>query len=109
MTDSTIMIILLLYVTISILKKKCSCTNNVLKDSLEKTDIDRTFIIDGSEISIMEDRVAQLVEHWTANLAARVRSPVEEEPSDLMCAFLHVQMESNWAGLPVRNCRHTGK
>ena len=26
-----------------------------------------------------------------------------------MCAFLHVQMESNWAGLPVCNCRHTGK
>ena len=42
-----------------------------------------------------EDGVAQLVEHWTANLAARVRSPVGEEPSDLICAFLHVQMEFN--------------
>ena len=56
-----------------------------------------------------EDGVAQSVEHWTANLAARVRSPVGEEPSDLICAFLHVQMESNWAGLSVCNCRHTGK
>ena len=57
----------------------------------------------------MEDGVAQSVEHWTANLATRVRSPVGEEPSDLICAFLHVQMESNWAGLSVCNCRHTGK
>ena len=55
-----------------------------------------------------EDGVAQLVEHWTANLATRIRSPVGEEPSDLMCAFLHV-LESNWAGLSVCNCRHTGK
>ena len=55
------------------------------------------------------DGVAQSVEHWTANLATRVRSPVGEEPSDLICAFLHVQMESNWAGLSVCNCRHTGK
>ena len=45
-----------------------------------------------------EDGVAQLVEHRTAVLAARVRSPVGEEPSDLMCAFLHVQMESNGLG-----------
>ena len=44
-----------------------------------------------------------------ANLAARVRSPVGEEPSDLMCVFLHVQMESNWAGLSVCSCWHTGK
>ena len=50
---------------------------------------------------LWEDRVTQSVEHWTANLAARVRSPVGEVPSDLMCAFLHVQMESNWAGLLV--------
>ena len=57
----------------------------------------------------IEDGVAQSVEHWTANLATRVRSPVGEEPSDLICAFLHVQMESNWAGLSVCNCRHTGK
>ena len=56
-----------------------------------------------------EDGVAQSVEHWTANLAARVRSPVGEEPSDLICAFLHVQMESNWAGLSVCYCRHTGQ
>ena len=56
-----------------------------------------------------EDGVAQSVEHWTANLATRVRSPVGEEPSDLICAFLHVQMESNWAGLSVCNCRHTVK
>ena len=56
-----------------------------------------------------EDGVAQSVEHWTANLATRVRSPVGEEPSDLVCAFLQVQMESNWAGLSVCNCRHTGK
>ena len=59
--------------------------------------------------SSVEDGVAQSVEHWTANLATRVRSPVGEEPSDLICAFLHVQMESNWAGLSVCNCRHTGK
>ena len=59
--------------------------------------------------SLTEDGVAQSVEHWTANLATRVRSPVGEEPSDLICAFLHVQMESNWAGLSVCNCRHTGK
>ena len=59
--------------------------------------------------SVLEDGVAQSVEHWTANLATRVRSPVGEEPSDLICAFLHVQMESNWAGLSVCNCRHTGK
>ena len=26
-----------------------------------------------------------------------------------MCAFLHVQMESNWAGLSVCDSRHTGK
>ena len=38
------------------------------------------------------------IEHWAANLATRVRSPVGEEPSDLICAFLHVQMESNWLG-----------
>ena len=56
-----------------------------------------------------EDGVAQSVEYWTANLATRVRSPVGEEPSDLICAFLHVQMESNWAVLSVCNCRHTGK
>ena len=56
-----------------------------------------------------EEGVAQSVEHWTANLATRVRSPVGEELSDLICAFLHVQMESNWAGLSVCNCRHTGK
>ena len=56
-----------------------------------------------------QDGVAQSVEHWTANLATRVRSPVGEEPSDLICAFLHVQMESNWAGPSVCNCRHTGK
>ena len=56
-----------------------------------------------------EDGVAQSVEPWTANLVTRVRSPVGEEPSDLICAFLHVQMESNWAGLSVCNCRHTGK
>ena len=55
-----------------------------------------------------QDGVAQSVEHWTANLAARVRSPVGEEPSNLICAFLHVQMEFNWAGLSVCNCRHTG-
>ena len=57
----------------------------------------------------LEDGEAKLVEHWTANLAARVRSPVGEEPSVLMCAFRHVQMESNRAGLSVCNCRHTGK
>ena len=62
-----------------------------------------------SNILLFEDGVAQLVEHWTANLAARVRSPVGEEPSDLICAFLHVQMESNWTGLSLCNCRHTGK
>ena len=56
-----------------------------------------------------EDGVAQSVEHWTANLATRVQSPSGEEPSDLICAFLHIQMESNWAGLSVCNCRHTGK
>ena len=56
-----------------------------------------------------EDGVAQLVEHWTSDLAARVRPPVGEEPTDLMCAFLHVQMESYCAGLSVCNCRHTGK
>ena len=55
-----------------------------------------------------EDREAQLVEHWTANLATRVQTPVGVVLSDLMCAFLHVQMESNWAGLSVCNCRHTG-
>ena len=60
-------------------------------------------------INTSEDGVAQSVEHWTANLAARVRSPAGEEPSVLMCAFLHVQMESNWAGLSVCNCLHTGK
>ena len=60
-------------------------------------------------ISRSEDGVAQSVEHWTANLATRVRSPVGEEPFDLICTFLHVQMESNWAGLSVCNCRHTGK
>ena len=27
-----------------------------------------------------EDGLAQLVEHWTANLATRVRPPVVEEP-----------------------------
>ena len=59
--------------------------------------------------SWIEDGVAQLVEHWTANLAAWVRSLVGEEPSDLMCAFLHVQMESNWAWLSVCNCQHTSK
>ena len=48
---------------------------------------------------VREDGVAQSVEHWTANLATRVRSPRGEEPSDLICAFLSVQMESNWAGL----------
>ena len=58
---------------------------------------------------LREDGVAQSVEYWTANLATRVLSPVGEEPSDLICAFLHVQMESNWAGLSVCNCRHTGK
>ena len=58
---------------------------------------------------LFDDGIAQLVEHWTADLAARARSPVGEEPSDLMCAFLNVQMESNWAGLSVCNCRHTGK
>ena len=62
-----------------------------------------------SEGPYVEDGVAQSVEHWTANLATRVRSPVGEEPSDLICAFLHVQMESNWAGLSVCYCRHTGK
>ena len=56
-----------------------------------------------------EDGVAPSVEHWTSNLAARVRSSVGEEPSDLMCAFRYVQMESNWAVLSVCNCRHTGK
>ena len=59
-----------------------------------------------------EDGVAQSVEHWTANLATRVRvrSPIGGGgPSDLVCAFLHVQMESNWAGLSVFICRHTGK
>ena len=56
-----------------------------------------------------EDGVAQYVVHWTAYLATRVRSPVGEEPSDLICAFLHLQMESNWAGLSVCNCRYTGK
>ena len=60
-------------------------------------------------IQANEDGVAQSVEHWTANLAARVRSLVGEELSDLMCAILHIQMESNWAGLSVCNCRHTGK
>ena len=59
-----------------------------------------------SECVSIEDGVAQSVEHWTANLATRVRSPVGEEPSDLICAFLHVQMESNWS---VCNCRHIGK
>ena len=59
--------------------------------------------------TFVEDGVAQSVEHWTANLATQVRSPVGEEPSDLICAFLHVQMESNWAGLSVCNCRHIGK
>ena len=34
--------------------------------------------------SLSEDGVAQSVEHWTANLAARVRSPVGEEPSNLV-------------------------
>ena len=58
---------------------------------------------------LCEDGVAQSVEHRTANLATPVRSPVGEEPSDLVCAFLHVQMESNWAGLSVCICRHTGK
>ena len=41
--------------------------------------------------SPVEDGVAQSVEHWTANLATRLRSPVGEEPCDLICAFLHVQ------------------
>ena len=59
-------------------------------------------------VKVTEDGVAQLVEHWTANLATWVRSPVGEEPSDLMCAILNVQMESNWAGKSVCNCRHTG-
>ena len=58
---------------------------------------------------ILRTGVAQSVKHWTANLATRVRSPVGEEPFHLICAFLHVQMEPNWAGLSVRNCRHTGK
>ena len=48
---------------------------------------------------LLEDGVAQLVDHWAADLADRVRSPVGEEHYDLMCAFLHVQMKSNWAGL----------
>ena len=46
------------------------------------------------------------VEHWTANLAARVRSPVGEEPSDLVCTFLHVQSESNLAGLSMYRHKH---
>ena len=38
-----------------------------------------------------EDREAQSVEQLTANLAARVRSPLGgEEPSVLMSAFLQV-------------------
>ena len=60
-------------------------------------------------LSVEDGVVAQSVEHWTANLATRVRYLVVEEPSDLICAFLHVQMESNWAGLSVCNCRHNGK
>ena len=55
------------------------------------------------------DGVAQTVEHWTANLATQVRSPVGEEPSDLIWALLHVQMKSNFARLSVCNCRLTGK
>ena len=58
---------------------------------------------------LFEDGVAQSVEHWTANLATQVRFPLREEPSDPICAFLHVQMESNLAGMSVRNCRHTDK
>ena len=46
----------------------------------------------------IEEGVAQSVEHWTSNLAAQVRSPVGEQLSDLMYAFLNVQMESNWLG-----------
>ena len=46
-------------------------------------------------VSILEDGVAKSVEHWTANLATRVRSPVGEELSDLICALLHIQM--GWA------------
>ena len=54
---------------------------------------------------IWEDGVVQLVEHWTANLAARVQSPVGEELSNLMCAFLHVQMESNWAVISIETVK----
>ena len=57
----------------------------------------------------LEDGVVQLVENWTANLATRVRSPVGEELSDLLCALIPIQMESNWAGLSVCNCRHSVK
>ena len=60
-------------------------------------------------MSIFHWGVSQSVEHWTSDLAARVRSSVREELSDSMCAFLHVQMESNWAGLSVSNYRHTSK
>ena len=43
-------------------------------------------------------------EPWWGNRGAKA-----QEPFDLICAFLHVQMESNWAGLSACNCRHTGK
>ena len=62
-----------------------------------------------SQLYLLKDGVAQSVEHWAANLATQVLFPVWEEPSDLIREFLDVQMESNWAGLSVCNCRHTGK
>ena len=69
----------------------------------------KTGLYKNKNAGLVEDGEAQSVEHWTANLATRVRSPVEEELFDLMCALLHVQMEFNWAGLSVCSCRHTGK
>ena len=56
-----------------------------------------------------KDGVAQFVEHWTANLATRPRSPVGKELSDLMYALHHVQIEYTWAGLSVCNCWHACK
>ena len=81
----------------------------MLSNLIFRARISIVFMMVSWKIKGVEDGVAQSVEHWTANLATRVRSPVGEEPFDLICAFLHVQMESNWAGLSVCNCRHTGK
>ena len=58
----------------------------------------------------LENEVAQYVEHWTAILETRVRSPVWGGTfRRLICALLHIQMESNWDVLLVCNCRHNGK